>query len=150
MISLRSPSIRMPEWNLVEMAFISKYKLVWAEMLPYQHLEGGTVIFVTFNSRPCVTWHYFYKLAYKMRAGSPFSLWILVYTKFLKQLQLRSQSHKVPAVDLAIPQVKYLVVVQYTLMYLGCNKDQWRWRSKCMSYVVLRGAIWEQWNGLLM
>ena len=30
------------------------------------------------------------------------------------------------------------------LMYLGCDKDQWRWRSKCMSYVVLRGAIREQ------
>ena len=52
-ISLRSPSIRMLERNLVEMAFISKYKLVWAEMLPYQHLEGGTVIFITFNSRLC-------------------------------------------------------------------------------------------------
>ena len=30
------------------------------------------------------------------------------------------------------------------VIYLGCNKDQWRWRSKCISYVVLRGAIWEQ------
>ena len=30
------------------------------------------------------------------------------------------------------------------LMYLGCNKDQWRWRSKCISYVVLRGATQEQ------
>ena len=24
------------------------------------------------------------------------------------------------------------------VMYLGCDKDQWRWRSKCISYVVLR------------
>ena len=27
---------------------------------------------------------------------------------------------------------------------LGCDKDQWRWRSKCISYVVLRGVIPEQ------
>ena len=27
---------------------------------------------------------------------------------------------------------------------LGCDKDQWRWRSKCISYVVLRGAIQKQ------
>ena len=33
---------------------------------------------------------------------------------------------------------------QILLMYLGCDKDQWRWRSKCISYVVLRGAILEQ------
>ena len=26
----------------------------------------------------------------------------------------------------------------------------WRWRSKCMFYVVLRGAVREQWDGLLM
>ena len=52
-IWLRSPNIRMLERNSVEMAFISKYKLVWVEMLPYQHLEGGMVIFITFNSRPC-------------------------------------------------------------------------------------------------
>ena len=36
-----------------------------------------------------------------------------------------------------------------SVMYLGCDKDQWRWRSKCISYVVLRGVILEQWNGLL-
>ena len=30
------------------------------------------------------------------------------------------------------------------MMYLGCDKDQWRWRSKCISYVVLRGVIQEQ------
>ena len=30
------------------------------------------------------------------------------------------------------------------MMYLGCEKDQWRLRSKCISYVVLRGAIREQ------
>ena len=34
-------------------------------------------------------------------------------------------------------------------MYLGCNKDWWRWRSKCMNYVVLRGVVQEQWDGLL-
>ena len=34
--------------------------------------------------------------------------------------------------------------LQPLLMYLGCDKDQWRWRSKCMSYVALRGAILEQ------
>ena len=27
------------------------------------------------------------------------------------------------------------------VMYQGCNKDWWRWRSKCMSYVVLQGVI---------
>ena len=24
------------------------------------------------------------------------------------------------------------------MIYLGCDKDQWRWRSKCIFYVVLR------------
>ena len=30
------------------------------------------------------------------------------------------------------------------VMYLGCDKDQWRWRFTCISYVVLRGVILEQ------
>ena len=38
----------------------------------------------------------------------------------------------------------FLYLSLMTLMYLGCNKDQWRWRSKCISYVVLRGVILEQ------
>ena len=38
----------------------------------------------------------------------------------------------------------------YVVMCLGCNKDQWSQSSKCISYVALRGAVWEQWNGLLM
>ena len=33
------------------------------------------------------------------------------------------------------------LVDDIVVMYLGCDKDQWRWRSKCMSYVVLRGGI---------
>ena len=36
------------------------------------------------------------------------------------------------------------VVHSKPLIYLGCDKDQWRWRSKCISYVVLRGVIQEQ------
>ena len=36
------------------------------------------------------------------------------------------------------------LVMKSTVMYLGCDKDQWRWRSKCISYVVLRVAILEQ------
>ena len=39
------------------------------------------------------------------------------------------------------PILKSSLTVGSKMMYLGCDKDQWRWRSKCMSYVVLRGAI---------
>ena len=41
-------------------------------------------------------------------------------------------------------QSKYPLTVGSRMMYLGCDKDQWIWRSKCISYVVLRGAILEQ------
>ena len=40
--------------------------------------------------------------------------------------------------------LKSSLVVGSKMIYLGCDKDQWRWRSKCISYMVLRGAIWEQ------
>ena len=52
-VSTRSPSKSTPERNSVEMTFISKYELVRPKMLPYKHLEGGMVIFVAFNRRPC-------------------------------------------------------------------------------------------------
>jgi hypothetical protein len=51
-VSTRGPSKSTLEQKSVEMTFISEYKLVWPEMLSYKHFEGGTVIFVTFNSRP--------------------------------------------------------------------------------------------------
>ena len=38
-------------------------------------------------------------------------------------------------------EMGYAEPLTNTVMYLGCDKDQWRWRSKCISYVVLRGAI---------
>ena len=42
------------------------------------------------------------------------------------------------------PILNSSLAVGSKMMYLGCDKDQWRWRSKCMSYVVLRGAVREQ------
>ena len=36
------------------------------------------------------------------------------------------------------------------LICLGCNKDQWSWGPKYISYVALRVVIREQGNGLLM
>jgi hypothetical protein len=35
------------------MTFICEYEVLWQEVFPHKHLESGTVIFVTFNSRTC-------------------------------------------------------------------------------------------------
>lgn len=52
-LSNRSPSKITAKGNSVEMTFICKYKVFWLEMFPYKHLEGGTIIFVTFDRRAC-------------------------------------------------------------------------------------------------
>ena len=40
--------------------------------------------------------------------------------------------------------VRIRKLLKTTVIYLGCDKEQWRWRSKCISYLVLRGVIREQ------
>ena len=42
------------------------------------------------------------------------------------------------------PILNSSLAVGSKMMYLRCDKDQWRWRSKCMSYVVLRDTVQEQ------
>ena len=42
------------------------------------------------------------------------------------------------------PILKCPLTVGSKMMYLGCDKDWWKWRSACMSYVVPRDAVREQ------
>jgi hypothetical protein len=53
MLPNRSPGKLMAQRHLVEMTFVSKYKVLWQEMFPHKHLESSMVIFITFNSRAC-------------------------------------------------------------------------------------------------
>ena len=52
MTSTWSPCIRLPksEPEVVEVTFIGKHKMMWLEMLAYQHFILGAINFITFNS----------------------------------------------------------------------------------------------------
>ena len=52
-VSLRSPGKRVSERDSVEMTFICEDKLFWQEMFPHNHPEGGMMIFIAFEGRPC-------------------------------------------------------------------------------------------------
>ena len=49
--SMWSPCIRPPKSEAVEVTFIGKHKMMWLEMLAYQHFISGMINFITFNSR---------------------------------------------------------------------------------------------------
>ena len=50
MTSTWSPCIRPLKSEVVEVTFIGKYKMMWLEMLAYQHFISGAINFITFNS----------------------------------------------------------------------------------------------------
>ena len=53
MVSMRSPSISTMKRYPVEIGFICKYKVLWKEVFPHEHLEDSMIIFVALNGRVC-------------------------------------------------------------------------------------------------